>query len=87
MRILQTGVTHFDPDRATPGFTLFSPLWGHETLILDMRGEVVHRWDFPVGLGGVLMEDRKVLTLDEHEVIKTARAIAARIDKEIRATR
>ena len=37
--------------------------------------------------GKVLMEDRKVLTLDEHEVIKTARTIAARIDKEIRATR
>ena len=52
MRILQTGVTHFDPDRATPGFTLFSPLWGSETLILDMRGEVVHRWEFPVMLGG-----------------------------------
>ena len=52
MRILQTGVTHFDPDRATPGFTLFSPLWGDETLILDMKGEVVHRWEFPVMLGG-----------------------------------
>ena len=52
MRILQTGVTHSDPARATPGFTLFSPLWGNETLILDMRGEVVHRWEFPVMLGG-----------------------------------
>ena len=37
--------------------------------------------------GKVLMEDRKVLTLDEQEVIKSARTIAARIDKEIRATR
>ena len=37
--------------------------------------------------GKVLMEDRKVLTLDEREVIKAARTIAARIDKEIRATR
>ena len=37
--------------------------------------------------GKVLMEDRKVLTLDEHEVIKKARTIAARIDKEIRAAR
>ena len=37
--------------------------------------------------GNVLMEDRNVLTLDEHEVIKTARAIGARIDKEIRAIR
>ena len=52
MRILQTGVTHSDPARATPGFTLFSPLWGSETLILDMQGEVVHRWEMPTTLGG-----------------------------------
>ena len=35
--------------------------------------------------GQVLMHDRKVLTLNEDEVIKKARAIAARIDKEIRS--
>ncbi len=52
MRILQTGLTHFDEARATPGFTLFSPLWGRNTYLLDMRGEVVHRWDLPAGLGG-----------------------------------
>ncbi len=35
--------------------------------------------------GKVLMEDRKVLTLDEKKVVKKAQAIAARINKEIRA--
>ena len=52
MRILQTGLTHIDENRAQPGFTLFSPLWGRTTYILDMRGEIVHQWDLPANPGG-----------------------------------
>ncbi len=52
MRILQTGVTHFDKDRATPGFTLFSPLFGRSTYLIDMQGQVVHQWDLPDKIGG-----------------------------------
>lgn len=37
--------------------------------------------------GQILMRDRKVLTLNEDEVVKKAKAIAARIDKEIRTGR
>jgi hypothetical protein len=35
--------------------------------------------------GQILMEDRQVLTLNEEEVIAKARAIAARVNKEIRS--
>ncbi|MDA0241589.1 MAG: aryl-sulfate sulfotransferase, partial [Proteobacteria bacterium] len=52
MRILQTGVTLNDSARATPGFTLFSPLWGNETYIINMAGEVVHSWKLPANPGG-----------------------------------
>ena len=51
MRILQTGLTHIDGSRASPGFTLFSPLWDAKTFIVDMQGNVVHEWDLP-GLPG-----------------------------------
>ena len=51
MRIMQTGLTHSEAG-ATPGFTLFSPLWGANTYLIDMKGEVVHGWDLPAGIGG-----------------------------------
>lgn len=52
MRILQTGLTHIDEAKATPGFTLYSPLWGNKTFILNMQGDVVHQWDLPANPGG-----------------------------------
>ncbi len=52
MRILQSGLTHLDRARATPGFTLFSPLWGAKTFLLDMDGRVVHEWDLPANPAG-----------------------------------
>ena len=35
--------------------------------------------------GHILMRDRKVLTLNEDEIIKNARAIAAKVNAEIRS--
>lgn len=47
MRYLQTGLTHSDPDRAWPGYTIFSPQYQRKTFLIDMKGEVVHEWDNP----------------------------------------
>lgn len=47
MRILQTGITVHDKDRATPGFTIYSPHSGHVTYLIDMDGKIVHEWDLP----------------------------------------
>ena len=47
----KTGLTRFDKNRATSGFTLFSPLLQKKTLILNMRGEVVHEWALPAQPG------------------------------------
>jgi hypothetical protein len=47
----KTGLTRIDKDKATSGFALFSPLLQKKTLILNMRGEVVHEWNLPTQPG------------------------------------
>ena len=38
------GLTLYDPDRASPGYTLFCPLASPAVYLIDMTGEVVHMW-------------------------------------------
>ena len=40
------GLTKCDETKATAGYTLFSPLWQSHTYLINMKGEVVHRWDW-----------------------------------------
>jgi hypothetical protein len=47
MRHLQTGLTIHDKDRATPGYTLFSPMGMKRSLLIDQQGEIVHEWALP----------------------------------------
>jgi hypothetical protein len=42
-----TGVTHSEPDRVFPGYTLFATLSGDELLLIDNGGQVVKRWRAP----------------------------------------
>ena len=54
----RTGLTASDDEKACPGYLLYSPMSGDgETLLLDTKGEVVHRWDlpYPPGLYGYLL--------------------------------
>ena len=44
MRQQNYGLNLYDKDRATPGFTLFSPLHAPDVYLLGMLGEVVHHW-------------------------------------------
>ena len=52
MRLLQTGLTYSDQAKATPGFTLFSPLFGTAAYLVDMEGTVRHQWELPSIPGG-----------------------------------
>ena len=63
MRHLKTGLTLHDQDRATPGYTLFSPFGFNTTLLIDLGGEVVHRWELPgyVGPYGYLLANGNLL--------------------------
>ena len=38
------GVTHYEPDRAAGGYTLFAPMYGRNVWLIDMWGTIVHRW-------------------------------------------
>jgi outer membrane protein assembly factor BamB len=42
-----TGVTHLDPDKAFPGYTLFATLSGEEAYLIDLKGETVKTWRVP----------------------------------------
>ena len=44
MRTQQKGLVHYARSRATPGFTLFSPLVQDQVYLLNMSGEVIHEW-------------------------------------------
>ena len=42
------GLRGWDAEQAFPGYTLFAPLTGRgEVYLVDMTGEVVHRWCLP----------------------------------------
>jgi len=42
------GVTYHDPEKTYAGYTLFTPLGGDGSVFLiDMEGQVVHRWNLP----------------------------------------
>ncbi len=38
------GVTHHEPARARPGYTLFAPMYGRNVWLIDMWGAIVQRW-------------------------------------------
>ena len=44
-----TELIQYDPAKASPGYTLFSPFRGQNTYLIDMSGNVVHYWPYPKG--------------------------------------
>jgi Arylsulfotransferase (ASST) len=48
-----TGLRGYDPDRAWPGYTLFTPTasTNRTVYLIDMEGSVVHTWDMPYSPG------------------------------------
>ncbi len=57
-RTARTGLTALDKDRASPGYTLYTPTPGPGVVyLLDQGGSEVHRWElpYPPGLYGYLL--------------------------------
>jgi uncharacterized protein (UPF0248 family) len=54
------GLRACEPERASPGFTLFAPhfVQSRTVYLIDLQGEVVHTWNvpYPPGLSGYLTE-------------------------------
>ena len=46
-----TGLIHYNPQRAYRGYTLTTNVSGHEARLLDMEGRVCHRWRSGEGIG------------------------------------
>ncbi len=42
-----TELIHYDPARAYEGYTLFTPMLGRNTYLLDMSGQVINTWPLP----------------------------------------
>ena len=65
-RSTSTGVTLHDPEKACPGYVLYTPMYGpgHVDLI-DLKGDVVHRWEMPhpPGLYGYLLPNGNLFYL------------------------
>lgn len=64
MRYQQFGLTLYDRERATPGFTLLVPSVGHEAFLLGLRGEILHQWTgfpFVPGNYAYLLENGNLL--------------------------
>jgi hypothetical protein len=59
MRHLTFGVLIWHEDQATAGYTLFSPLHGSATYLINLRGDVVHQWAHPLTTStyGYLLEN------------------------------
>ena len=39
------GLTHYEKGRAFEGYTLFAPMYGRNVWLIDMMGQIVHRWE------------------------------------------
>ena len=59
------GLTGHIVDRSYKGYTLFTPLRGDSTYLIDMDGLIVHRWHFPDLLMGYgrLLENGNLLLI------------------------
>lgn len=62
MRQRDFGLLVCDEQRVTHGYTLFSPLHGTSTYLIDLRGHVVHQWVHPlISTYGYLLENGNLL--------------------------
>ena len=59
----RSGVLQHNKDRASPGYTLFTPIGMFTTYLIDMDGNVVHEWKLPNELGhyAYLLENGNLL--------------------------
>ncbi|MEE8301957.1 MAG: aryl-sulfate sulfotransferase [Candidatus Tectomicrobia bacterium] len=59
----QRGLTMYDAKTACHGYTLFTPMTGPATYLMDMHGAIVHCWTLPgrPGTYGYLLDDGHLL--------------------------
>ena len=57
------GLTMYDPQQACQGYTLYTPMTGSATYLIDMQGAIAHRWVLPgqAGTYGYLLNNGNLL--------------------------
>lgn len=70
MHYSSAGLTHVDQNKATPGYTLFSPSYQLKTFLIDLAGEFRHGWDLtlPPGNYAYLLPNGNLLAAQRTEV-------------------
>ena len=61
----KTGLTFHQPAQSVKGYTLVTPIAGDSTYLLNMSGQIVHRWRHPAmrAFYAKLLEDGKLLAM------------------------
>ena len=73
----KTGLTYHNPNKSFKGFTLLSPPGTQSSLLINMDGKVVKRWqfdDFRPGFGKLLPSGNLMITGSDPELLKQAKA-------------
>ncbi len=62
----RTGLLLLD-ERSSPGYTLIAPISSSSTVLVDLEGQIVHRWESDAGAGNAayLLEDGDLLRTEQ----------------------
>ncbi|MEL6110930.1 MAG: aryl-sulfate sulfotransferase, partial [Planctomycetota bacterium] len=69
----QSGSVLTNTDKAFPGYTLIAPLGSTETQLIDLKGDVVHRWQSEVRPGN------SVYLLEDGSLLRTGKVTDSRV--------
>ncbi|MBW2271298.1 MAG: sulfatase-like hydrolase/transferase [Deltaproteobacteria bacterium] len=73
-----TGTIVYDEGESFGGYTLFSPIGARASYLINMQGEVVHRWDLPEGMSVF----KQVYLLDNGHLLRGVKPTERGLDKE-----
>lgn len=67
IRKLTRDVKVYDSAKAYNGYTLFTPIWGNDTWLINMKGQIIHHWVLKHGLAmhGRLLPNGNLLVLEK----------------------
>jgi len=73
-----SGTIAYDERRSFGGYTLLSPVAARASYLIDMHGEVVHRWDLPEGMSIF----KQVYLLDNGRLLRAVKPTERGLDKQ-----
>jgi hypothetical protein len=71
----RSGVTRYDPARALDGYTLYTSWHAPEAVLVDMTGNVVHRWRLPFSEVLAQSQSNRAAVPDDEVIVRQARLL------------